>query len=393
MDNMPEEKKSNAAEEKIAMPHRGGGNRIIMAIIAAIIVVVLLVAIYATGALSGGKTKTAVTLTGAGATFPMPLIQEWAKQYYNVTKGEVRINYAGGGSGAGISQIKNKQVDFAGSDAPLKANETSEFGLVHIPETLGAVVLTYNYPSLGGTLKLNGSVLAKIFLKNITAWNDPEIAALNPGLNLGSQTILTAARSDSSGTTFVFSGYLKIASSTWSQLKGQGKTISWPEGTVQLSGNAGVAGYVKTNSFSIGYVELTYAASNQMTFAQMRNADDTAFVTPSLESTAAAAVAKASSLPAGDGDWSTVNILNQPGTNTYPIASFTYILVYKELYNDQTKMNKTAAKDLLKFVWWAVHDGGQQYSESLSYPTLPASVVSLDEQTLRSITYNGSPLL
>jgi ABC-type phosphate transport system substrate-binding protein len=154
-----------------------------------------------------------------------------------------------------------------------------------------------------------------------------------------------------------------------------------------------VAGYVKTNSYSIGYVELSYAISNQMTYAQMRNADDTAFVTPSLESTAAAAAAKASSLPAGDGDWSAIHILNQPGTNTYPIASFTYILIYKELYNDQTKLNKTAAKDLVNFVWWAVHDGGQQYSGPLSYPTLPSSVVTLDEQTLRSITYDGSPLL
>lgn len=390
---MPEEMESKAIEEKIAMPHRGGGNRTVIAIIATIIVIALLVAVYATGALSGGKSKTAVTLTGSGATFPMPLIQEWAKQYYNVTKGEVRINYAGGGSGTGISQIKNKQVDFAGSDAPLKANESLEFGLVHIPETLGAVVLTYNLPDLGGTLKLNGSVLGKIFLENITVWNDPEIAALNPGLNLGSQTILTAARSDSSGTTFVFSGYLSIVSNLWNQIKGQGKTISWPEHTVQLSGNAGVAGYVKTNSYSIGYVELSYAMSNQMTFAQMRNADDTTFVIPSLESTAAAAAAKASALPAGDGDWSGVNILNLPGTNTYPIATFTYILIYKELYNDQTKMNQTAAKDLVEFLWWAVHDGGQGYSGPLSYPHLPASVVTLNEQTLRSITYNGIPLL
>lgn len=381
---------NRASDARAVMPHKGGRTGLYI-LVAVIVAAALVVAALATGILSIGGSDESVTLTGAGATFPMPLILKWADEYYNTTGGKVKVNYGGGGSGAGITQIKEKQVDFAGTDAPLSAADSSGYGLVHIPETLGAVVAAYNLPGVS-SLKLDGPVLAGIFMKNITAWDDPAIAALNPGVTLPSNGIATIVRSDSSGTTFVFSGYLAVVSDDFASLYGQGKTVAWPDGTIAQSGNSGVAQAVQGTEFSIGYIELSYAITNGIEFAQMKNRDGN-FVTASLSTTAAAAAETVPTLPAGDGDWSQVNALNAPGADSYPIVSFTYILVYKELYDEQTKMNKTAAKTLLDFVWWAVHSDGQSYSGPLAYPPLPDAVVTLNEETLRSITYNGVPLL
>jgi phosphate ABC transporter phosphate-binding protein len=319
----------------------------------------------------------------------MPLILKWADEYHNKTDGKVKVNYGGGGSGAGITQIKDKHVDFAGSDAPLSASESSTYGLVHIPETLGAVVVAYNEPS-ASNLKLDGPTLARIFMKNITSWDDPAIAVLNPGVTLSSDQIVTVSRSDSSGTTFVFSGYLAAVSEEFESLYGQGKSVNWP-GAIGASGNPGVTQTVRTTAHSIGYIELAYAMQNDVPFAQLKNHDGN-FVTPSLETTSAAAAAAGGALPSGDGDWSHVSILDAPGANSYPIASFTYILIYKELYNEQSKMNKSVAIALLDYLWWIVHADGQAYSDELYYAPLPATVVSVDEVTLNSITYKGEQL-
>jgi phosphate ABC transporter phosphate-binding protein len=319
----------------------------------------------------------------------MPLILKWADEYHNKTDGKVKVNYGGGGSGAGITQIKDKHVDFAGTDAPLSADESVTYGLVHIPETLGAVVVAYNEPSVS-SLKLDGATLASIFMKNIVSWNDPAIATLNPGVSLPSDQIVTVVRSDSSGTTFVFSGYLAAVSQEFDSSYGQGKSVNWPN-AIGASGNPGVTQTVKTTAHSIGYIELAYAMQNDVPFAQLKNHDGN-FVTPSLETTSAAASAASGTLPAGDGDWSHVSILDAPGANSYPVASFTYILIYKELYNEQSKMNKTSAKALLDFIWWAVHADGQAYSDDLYYAPLPAAVVSLNEATLNSIMYQGETL-
>lgn len=383
-----EKQNKNKDEGRISMPHKGG--RTWLAILAVVLAIVIIAAAgFATGILSFGKNKEAVTLTGAGATFPMPLILKWADEYYNTTDHSVKINYGGGGSGAGITQIKEKHVDFAGTDAPLSANESSEYGLVHIPETLGAVVVAYNEPSIS-TLKLDGLTLAKIFMKNITAWNDPAIAALNPGIVLPPAQITVIVRSDSSGTTFVFSGYLAKISSEFQTLYGQSKSVNWPN-AIGANGNSGVTQTVLTTSHSISYIELAYAVKNSAQFAQLKNHDGN-FVVASPDTTSAAAAAASGALPAGDSDWSHVNILDAPGASSYPIASLTYILVYKELYNDQSKMNKTAAKALLDFLWWAVHEDGQSYANGLYYAPLPASVVALNEATLNSITYNSVTL-
>jgi len=235
---------------------------------------------------------------------------------------------------------------------------------------------------------LDGPTLAGIFMRNITTWNDPAIAGLNPGITLPSDQITTIVRSDSSGTTFVFSGYLTVVSNEFATLYGQGKSVSWHD-AIGANGNPGVTQTIKTTQHSIGYIELAYAIANNVPFAQLKNHDGN-FVNASLETTSAAA--SSATLPAGDGDWSHVNILNAPGASAYPIASFTYVLIYKELYNDQSKMNKTAAKALVDFLWWVVHQEGQSYAPDLYYAQLPSSVTVINEATLSSITYNGQTL-
>jgi phosphate ABC transporter phosphate-binding protein len=258
---------------------------------------------------------------------------------------------------------------------------------VHIPETLGGVVVGYNEPTVS-SLRLDGPTLAKIFMKNITHWNDPDISALNPGVTLPTDTIQVIVRSDSSGTTYVFSGYLALMSEEFDTLYGQGKSVSWPN-AIGASGNPGVTQTIKTTPHSIGYVELAYAIENNVPFAHMKNLDGNFVVaTPDTISAAAEGV----ELPAGDGDWSGVHILNSPGAEAYPIASFTYILIYKELYNEEMKMNKTAAKELINFLWWVVHEEGQSFADDLHYAPLPQSVVELNEATLEAITYQGQAL-
>jgi phosphate ABC transporter phosphate-binding protein len=379
---------NSKAKEEVLMPHRGK-NTATYVLAVLIVVVALVAASIATGVISLGSGKESVTITGAGATFPQPLISKWSDAYYNSTDGAVRVNYGGGGSGQGISQIMAKTVDFGGSDAPLDYANVSAYGIVHIPETIGAVVLAYNLPGIS-YFRLNGPAIAGIFMKDITTWNDPVIQALNPGITLPANDIATVVRSDSSGTTFVFTGYLKTIDTTWAQLYGQKKSLSWPAGTIAQNGNAGVAQAVQGTSYSIGYIELTYALQNSIKFATLQNHEGN-FVNASLETTAAAAAGAV--LPAGNADWGSVNILDRPGSNAYPIASFTYILIYKELFNDETKMNETDARALIDFLWWAVHDDGQIFAEQLSYAPLPGSVVSLNEATLESITYKGAPVL
>jgi phosphate transport system substrate-binding protein len=378
--------KKNKQEDKVEMPHKGG--RGIWLILGTILVAIVIVAAaFATGAISSGSKET-VTLTGSGATFPMPLILKWSEVYYGNVSKNVRINYGGGGSGQGVTQIENKLVDFAGSDAPLNQENITNYGLVHIPETLGSVVVAFNLPGIT-SLKLNGTVVAEIFMKNITRWDDANLTALNPTVTLPSQPITTVTRSDASGTTFVFSGYLALVSHDFATIYKQGKSVAWPQGTQGANGNPGVTQTIQSTPYSVGYIELTYALQNSVTFAALQNKDGY-WVNATLESTAAAAAVI--SLPAWNADWSHVSILNAAGQNAYPISSFTYILIHKELYDDQSKMNKSDAKALVKFLWWAVHEG-QSYSSDLHYAQLPSSVVQFDEQVLNSITYNGAAVL
>lgn len=337
-----------------------------------------------------GVAPNSVMLTGAGATFPYPLLNAVITQYVHDVKTNVQVNYQAIGSGGGISALKGKTVDFAGSDAPLSASDAAEVpNALHIPETIGAVTVTYNLPGIQTGLHLTGQVIADIFQGTITKWNAPAIQNLNTDVTLPDKDILVVHRSDSSGTTFIFTGYLSAVSSSWDNAVGQGKSVAWPVG-IGSSGNTGVASVVQGQSYTIGYVELAYALQNSMTVAAIQNPAGN-YVLPTLESTTLAAQSVASiGLPAGAQSWANVNILNAPDAQAYPIVSFSYLIVYKEL-NVVPGMTEAKATELVQFLWYVVHDG-QQLASGLEYAPLPANVVQLNEATIQSITFNGQQL-
>lgn len=329
------------------------------------------------------KTET-VTLNGAGATFPYPLISKWSSEY-NKIKPDVQINYQSVGSGAGINQITSRTVDFGASDAPLTAQEYANAkSILQIPESIGAVVVSYNLPGIEKGVKLSGDLIADIYLGNTKKWNDPKIISLNPGIQFPDKDIIVAHRSDGSGTTFVFTDYLTAVSTGWKTKVGKGKSVNWPVG-LGGKGNEGVAGLLNQNPYSIGYIELAYARLRNIPYAYIKNKAGN-FIEPTLESTAIAAATAVPTLPEGDASWSNVSIVDAAGENSYPLGSFTYLLVYK----DQTDQAK--GKMLAEFLWWAVHNG-QAYSSDLLYVPLPDEVISLNEKTIKLMNYNGQPLI
>ena len=328
-----------------------------------------------------------VTLNGAGATFPFPLIDTWRVEYQTV-KPEVNINYQSIGSGGGVKQFIEKTVDFGASDAPLTPEEIQQApGAVHIPETIGSVVAAYNLPVEG--LKLTGPILADIFLGKITTWNDPQIQSINPGLTLPAEDIVVVHRSDGSGTTFVWTDYLSNVSSGWDQQIGKGKSVQWPVG-VGAPGNEGVANSINTTPNAIGYVELAYAITTGMKHAEIQNQAGN-FIQASINSTEAAVASAASSLPAGDQPWTNVTMVNAPGADSYPIASFSYLLLYKDLTTNPSLNDQNKAQNLVDFINWAVTDG-QQFAPDLAYVPLPDIVVQNVQETLGGLTFNGAPL-
>jgi phosphate transport system substrate-binding protein len=329
------------------------------------------------------------TINGAGASFPFPLIDTWRVEYETVDP-STTVNYQSIGSGGGVKQFTEKTVDFGATDAPLTPEEeTAAPGAVHIPETIGSVVAAYNIPGVPDKgLKLTGPLLADIFLGKITKWNDPRIVELNPELSLPDADIITVHRSDGSGTTFVWTDYLSAVSSEWSDTIGKGKSVQWPGG-IGAPGNEGVANGIRGSENSIGYVELTYALTTGMPFAFVQNQAGN-FVEPTLASTEAAVAASAADLPAGDASWNNVTLVNAPGDDSYPIASFSYLLLYKELADNPT-ITDAKAQALIDFVRWAITDG-QQFAPELEYVPLPEPVVQLNQDTLSQITFNGQPL-
>jgi phosphate transport system substrate-binding protein len=360
-------------------------------VITAAIVIIVIVAAGVFGYMSLSSPSEQVSLSGSGATFPVPLLDAMITEY-GTMKSNVLISYEGIGSGGGISALQTKIVDFAGSDAPMSAAERELApNTLHIPETIGAVTVAYNIPDVATGLHLTGQVIADIFQGKITKWNDAAIQDLNLDVMLPDYDIVVAHRSDGSGTTFIFTGYLSAVSTDWAQTPGlgQGKTVEWPVG-LGGNGNSGVAGIVQGTEYSIGYVELAYALENNMAVAAIKNPAGI-FVSPSLDSTTEAVSSKASQgLPTGIESWTNVNVLNAPGEQAYPIVSFTYILVYKEL-NVISGMTQTKATALVQFLWWMVHDG-QQLGPSLEYAQLPSNVVGIDEASIQSITFKGQQL-
>jgi len=356
-------------------------------------IAVIVASVFTYQYISTTQAQQTITLNGAGATFPFPLIDKWIAEYYKI-KQNTQINYQSIGSGGGIRQYTVKTVDFGATDAPLTEEQfANATNTLHIPETIGGVVPTYNLPDIASGLKFSGAVLSDIFLGKITKWNDTQLQALNPSANLPSQDIIVVHRSDGSGTTFVLTNYLSDVSSEWRTTVGKSTSVNWPTG-LGGKGNEGVAGLVSQNPYSIGYVEFIYAKNNNLPWGYVQNAVGE-FVEPSLQSFAAASSAAAVTLPSGDQSWSTVSIVdsivnNTQATEAYPITSFTYLLVYKEL-NVVPNMNKDKANALVQFLWWAIHDG-QDYSSDLAYVPLPQSVTTNAEATIRMITFNGEQL-
>ncbi len=330
---------------------------------------------------NAGTTKTTNNneLLGAGSTFVYPLFSKLFS-VYNQEKG-IKVNYQSIGSGGGIKQLQNKIVDFGASDNPLSDDQMSQSPspMIHIPDCLGAVTISYNLPG-NPNLKFTPDVLGDIFLGVLTKWNDARIQSLNPGVKLPDLQISVIHRSDGSGTTFIFSDYLSKISSGWQNKVGKGQSLNWPVG-LGGKGNEGVAGLVKQTPGAIGYIELAYAIQNKMPVASLKNKSGN-FVAPNLASTSAAANVD---IPAD----MRVSITNTGAADGYPIASFSYILLFKDMaFNIKSQAE---AKNVASLVEWIIQDG-QQYSEGLNYAKLPESVVKKSLDLLKTLTYSNKPL-
>ena len=338
------------------------------------------------GGTASGSDSTAAAgnddaLIGAGSSFDNPL---FSKQFseYNKTSG-LKVNYQSVGSGAGISQLTAKTVDFGASDAPMNGKQDSALSApaIHIPVTAGAVVLSYNLPDVKDTLLLTPDVLAGIFLGTITKWNDPKIAAINKGVKLPATAIVVAHRSDGSGTSNIFTTYLSKVSSDWMTKVGKGSSVNWPVG-LGGKGNEGVAGTIKQTPGAIGYIELAYAIQNNMAYAKVQNKSGN-FITPSIASVTAAANIQ---IPAD----TKVSLTNTDAADGYPISGFSWVLIYKDQkYGDRTLDRATK---LVKLISWMIHDG-QQYSSALNYAPLSPAAVSAGDAVLKTVTFDGKPIL
>jgi phosphate transport system substrate-binding protein len=351
-----------------------------------------------------------------GSTFVYPLMDKWRVEFTKLYSG-IKLNYQPVGSGAGIKLYSTGKVDFAGTDAPLQASQIAKAppGTLTIPESMGAIVMTYNLEGVRHNgLLLTGDVIAKIYLGQISTWNDPQIVNLQTdqsiknSLSMDKNKIVLVHRSDASGTTFAFTDYLSKVSDDWTSEVGQGTSVPW-KGGMGAPGNAGVANIVKNVPESLGYVEYGYAIHNKMSsntgngagmvaglgkipmpYAYIQNADGTAFVQPTVLNVEAAAASAISSLPLANGTWSHVSINNQAGPNTYPIASFTYLLVNPNL--DKVKgESQQKANDLVYFLYWIISDG-QQYAAKLGYAPLPGNLQNLDYAGISDIQYNGQQI-
>ncbi len=326
---------------------------------------------------SGGGTD----LTGAGASFPYPLYSKWTSAY--MAKTGQRINYQPSGSGAGVKQLSEGTVDFGGSDSPMTDEElaAAKHGpVLHIPTTIGAVVVIYNVPGITQPLRMRPDVVADIFLRKITKWNDPRIAAANVGVALPARDILVAHRSDGSGTTYVFTDYLSKVSPAWAAGPGRGKAVSWPAGTLGGRANEGVAAQVQQTEGAVGYVELAYATQTRLPVALIANAAGN-FIAPTVESITAAAAGVADTLSATT-DYR-ISIVNAPGVTAYPISSFTWVLIY------QRQADAAKGRQLVDFLKWAVTEG-QQYSGALHYAPLPQKIVEGVQTKLATVKIGGT---
>ena len=312
-------------------------------------------------------------IDGAGATFPYPIYSKWFSEY-NKLHPDVAINYQSIGSGGGIRQLTNETVFFGASDGPMTDEQlkAAPGKILHFPTVLGAVVPVYNIPGVSAELKFSGPLLADIYLGKITKWNDPAIAAENKGVTLPATDIAVVHRSDGSGTTYIFVDFLSKLSPEWKQKVGVATSVNWPVG-VGGKGNEGVSGLVTQTPGSIGYVELIYAIQNKIAYGTVKSHDGE-YVKASLASVTAAAAGAAANMPA---DFR-VSITDAAGKGTYPISSFTWLLLYEE------PKDKVKSKIIVEFVKWALADG-QKYCADLGYAPLPPSVAKMELAALEKI--------
>jgi phosphate transport system substrate-binding protein len=311
-------------------------------------------------------------INGAGATFPYPLYSKWFDEYVKVDP-SVRFNYQSIGSGGGQKQILAQTVDFGASDGPMSDDNLAKAPskLLHVPTVAGAVTVTYNLPG-SPILKLDGPLIADIFLGKVTTWNDPRIAALNPGIKLPSTDLVVVHRSDGSGTSYIFSDFLSSVSKDWEKRAGRNTSVKWPTG-LGAKGNEGVAGQIKQLPGTVGYVELAYAHQNKLPVAQIKNSSGN-FIAPSMESvTEALATAK---VP----DDFRFSMVNPPGAKAYPIAGATWLLVY-EHQSDAAK-----GKKLVEFLNWALSQG-EAMAAALDYASLPAELQARVSEEIKTIKY------
>ena len=320
---------------------------------------------------AGSMLASAQQINGAGATFPAPIYQKWFGEYHTAHPA-IAINYQSVGSGAGIQQLTAGTVDFGASDMPMTDKQLADMGgrkIYHFPTVLGAVVPTYSLPGITADLKFSPGALAGIFLGTITKWNDAKLKADNPGVALPNADIVVVHRSDGSGTTFVWTDYLSKVSPEWKSKVGANTSVSWPVG-LGGKGNEGVAGLVKQTPDSIGYVELIYAANNKMGYGSVKNSAGV-FVKATAAAVSEAAAGAAKAMPA---DFR-VSITNAPGKGTYPISSFTWLLIPAKLANAEK------AKAMKGFLQWMLTTG-QQETTAMFYAPLPKAVVAMEEKQL-----------
>ena len=346
--------------------------------------------VVSTNTVTASTLALSGTLNIAGSTLVFPLMSSWTFAYSQVQP-KVQVNYQSVGSGAGITDITQKTVDVGATDAPLSTAQYAALPatVVTVPESISAIVPAYNLPGLTNGIHFTGNVLAQIFLGTITQWNDPQIAALNPGVTLPAHAITVIHRSDGSGTMYAFTNYLTDSNAQWKSQVGYSTTPTWPTG-LGCKGNEGVAGCVENTQYSLAPLEISYVIQNPslISYGAVQNAAGN-YILANLTNTAAAAQAGATAgLPAGNGVWTPVSIINNiynatTATNAYPITTFTYLVTY------QSQSNLNTAEMIVNFMWWAVNHA-QTAGAGLGYVPLPANVVTLDDTTLQSITVGGT---
>ena len=334
--------------------------------------------------LAHAQSSDKIRIEGSGATFAFPLIDLWRVEYGAISN--VQLNYNSIGSGGGVTSHINKLGSFGATEAPLSEREQEAApGTITIPAMIGAISVAYNVADIPGGLKLTEEALCGIFLEEITQWDDPRITGENPSLTLPSEDIVTVHRSDGSGTTFALTSYLSKICPAWDEQIGAAKSIPWPGG-IGSPGNEGVAGSIRTTDNSIGYITLAYALQNDIPTAHIQNGDHTNFVAPSLDTASAASSSVAFRLPEAGESWFGVDLLATPGFDSYPITSFSYLIIHPEL-NESTD-NEEHAKALVDMIAWMITDG-QQLSPQLGYAPIADLVSNIGLRGLSEVTYDG----